>query len=217
MVMGTTTYMSPEQARGLAVDWRTDIWSLGVVLYEMVGGVVPFAGPTKSDLVSNILHKEPPALTLLSDEGHERLDEIVTKALTKNKEERYQSAKDLFIDLKRLRQHLDVQAEIRRTSPPELRSVDGSAEPRRKYQTAAVAQASGTQTAIVEKAHPTSADHILAKIKRHTKGAIFIAALATVAIAASVLFLHFRSARVLTEKDTNLADGIRQHNRRLSL
>ncbi|MGH9966476.1 MAG: protein kinase domain-containing protein [Pyrinomonadaceae bacterium] len=204
MVMGTTAYMSPEQARGLAVDWRTDIWSLGVVLYEMVGGIVPFEGPTKSDIVSNILQKEPPALTLLSDEAHERLDEIVTKALTKDKEERYQSAKDLFIDLKRLRQHLDVQAEIKRTLPPELRSANGSTQPRSKYQTAAAAQASATQTAIVEKARPTSAEHLLTEIKRHKKGAILIAALATVAIAASILFLHFRSARVLTEKDTIL-------------
>src|SRR6267143_3532290 len=120
VVMGTTAYMSPEQARGLVVDWRTDIWSLGCVLYEMVGGRLPFEGPTKSDIISNILQRDPPALTLLSDEANERLDEIVTKALTKNKEERYHSAKDLFIDLKRLRQHLDVDAEIQRTTSSEL-------------------------------------------------------------------------------------------------
>ena len=201
MVMGTTSYMSPEQARGLAVDWRTDIWSLGCVLYEMVAGRLPFEGPTKSDTISNILQKDPPALTLLADEANERLDEIVTKALTKNKEERYHSAKDLFIDLKRLRQHVDVDAEIRRTTPPELRS----ARPGSEYATAAPTQASAMRTAIVEKARPTSsADHIITEIKRHKKGAILIASLAALIIAGSILFSRSRSAHVLTEKDNIL-------------
>jgi len=127
MIIGTTSYMSPEQARGLAVDARTDVWSLGVVLYEMAAGRRPFEGQTTSDVISSILQKEPPALTLFSDEADARLDEIVTKALTKDKEERYQSAKDLFIDLKRLKHHLDVEAEIERTNPTEL-STQGRAQ-----------------------------------------------------------------------------------------
>ncbi len=127
MIIGTAAYMSPEQARGLAVDARTDVWSLGVVLYEMAAGRLPFEGQTSSDVISSILQKEPPALTLFSDEADARLDEIVTKALTKDKEERYQSAKDLFIDLKRLKHHLDVEAEIERTNPTELRSTQGGA------------------------------------------------------------------------------------------
>src|SRR5262249_38280566 len=101
MVMGTAGYMSPEQARGLPVDERTDIWSLGVVLYEMVAGRLPFEGQTPSDIISMILHKEPPALTLLSEEATERLDEIVAKTLAKDREDRYQVAKDLMIDLRR--------------------------------------------------------------------------------------------------------------------
>ena len=125
MIIGTVAYMSPEQARGLAVDARSDLWSLGVVLYEMAAGRLPFEGQTSSDVISSILQKEPPALTLFSDEADARLDEIVTKALTKDKEERYQSAKDLFIDLKRLKHHLDVEAEIERTNPTELRSTQG--------------------------------------------------------------------------------------------
>jgi len=127
IIIGTAAYMSPEQARGLAVDARTDVWSLGVVLYEMAAGRQPFEGQTISDVISSILQKEPPALTLFSDEADARLDEIVTKALTKDKEERYQSAKDLFIDLKRLKHHLDVEAEIERTNPTELRSTQGDA------------------------------------------------------------------------------------------
>ena len=97
------------------------------MLYEMVAGRLPFEGQTTSDVISSILQKEPPALTLFSDEADARLDEIVTKALTKDKEERYQSAKDLFIDLKRLKHHLDVEAEIERTNPTELRSTQGGA------------------------------------------------------------------------------------------
>ena len=128
MIIGTAAYMSPEQARGLAVDARTDVWSLGVVLYEMVAGRLPFEGQTGSDLISGILQKEPPALTLFSEEADARLDEIVAKALTKDKEERYQSAKDLFIDLKRLKHHLDVEAEIERTNPTALRSTQGGAQ-----------------------------------------------------------------------------------------
>jgi serine/threonine protein kinase/formylglycine-generating enzyme required for sulfatase activity len=128
MIIGTAAYMSPEQARGLAVDARTDLWSLGVVLYEMAAGRLPFEGQTISDVISSILQKEPPALTLFSDEADARLDEIVTKALTKDKEERYQSAKELFIDLKRLKHHLDVEAEIQRTNPTELRSTQGGAQ-----------------------------------------------------------------------------------------
>jgi eukaryotic-like serine/threonine-protein kinase len=126
MLMGTATYMSPEQARGLAVDARTDIWSLGVVLYEMAAGRLPFEGQTNSDVISSILQKEPPALTLFSDHADARLDEIVTKGLTKDREERYQSAKDFFIDLKRLKHHLDVAAEIERTIPAELRGQSTS-------------------------------------------------------------------------------------------
>jgi len=128
MIIGTAAYMSPEQARGLPVDARTDVWSLGVVLYEMTAGRLPFQGQTINDVISGILQKEPPALTLFSDEADARLDEIVTKALTKDKEERYQSAKDLFIDLKRLKHHLDVEAEIERTNPTELRSTQGGAQ-----------------------------------------------------------------------------------------
>ena len=94
----------------------------------MAAGRRPFEGQTSSDVISGILQKEPPALTLFSDEADARLDEIVTKALTKDKEERYQSAKDLFIDLKRLKHRLDVEAELERTNPTELRGTQEGAQ-----------------------------------------------------------------------------------------
>ena len=107
IVMGTASYMSPEQARGQEVDARTDIWSLGVVVYEMIAGRLPFEGPTSSDVISLILQKEPLAMGRHASEVPAELERIVGKALTKDREERYQTAKDLLIDLKRLQQQLN--------------------------------------------------------------------------------------------------------------
>jgi serine/threonine protein kinase/pimeloyl-ACP methyl ester carboxylesterase len=117
-VLGTPAYMSPEQARGLDLDARTDIWSLGVVLYEMMAGRPPFRGETKSHTVVSILETEPAPLATLVPEIPAELQRIVRKALTKNRESRYQSARDLMIDLKNLRRDLDIQSEMRRSTAP---------------------------------------------------------------------------------------------------
>ncbi|MGI8734130.1 MAG: protein kinase domain-containing protein [Pyrinomonadaceae bacterium] len=203
VILGTAAYMSPEQARGLAVDERTDIWSLGIVLYEMIAGRLPFEGKTPSDVISMILHKEPPALMRLSDEATERLDEIATKALAKDREERYQSAKDLLIDLKRLKQHLDFESEVERTLAPELRS--GIVRP-----SGEVTMKSAAQRATLSGAFPTrisSAEYIVSEIKRHKKafglitGAMIVLALAVVA---SYLWISNRGPHALTDKDTIL-------------
>jgi eukaryotic-like serine/threonine-protein kinase len=114
VVMGTVSYMSPEQARGRETDARTDVWSLGVVLYEMLSGKVPFAGETINHTIVSILEKEPLLLENIPDE----LQRIVRKALTKDKEMRYQTARDLLIDLKNLRRALDIQGEIERSVVP---------------------------------------------------------------------------------------------------
>ena len=107
MVMGTVPYMSPEQARGKPVDQRTDIWSLGVVLYEMASGRPPFFGETKSDLLASILTKEPDALRLSSQEASREVDHIIRKALFKDRDARYQSVRDMALDLKILQSDLD--------------------------------------------------------------------------------------------------------------
>ncbi len=104
LVMGTTAYMSPEQARGQKVDWRSDLFSLGVVLYEMVSGRAPFQGKTTPDLVAAILEKEPPPLSHHTN-GPRPLLRVVTKALRKNVEDRYQRSSDMLSDLKALREH----------------------------------------------------------------------------------------------------------------
>ncbi len=119
VVMGTVGYMSPEQARAEGVDARTDIWSLGVLLYEMVAGCAPFDRSSPSEVIASILEHNPPPLLRYARDVPAELERIVTKTLTKDREERYQTAKDLFVDLRRLKQQLDVEAEIKRTSLPE--------------------------------------------------------------------------------------------------
>src|SRR5882724_4361072 len=116
-VMGTTAYMSPEQARGQKFDARTDIWSLGVVLYEMIAGRSPFSGETNSDVLVSILEREPKAL--LMPNVPESLEWILTKALTKEREDRYQTAREMLADLRRVRQHLDLVSEIERSVSPD--------------------------------------------------------------------------------------------------
>ena len=111
-IMGTARYMSPEQARAQSVDTRTDIWSLGVVLYEMVAGQVPFAAQTMGDVLVSILTTDPKPLSAYSVTIPAELDRIVKKALMKDKNERYQSAKDLGQDLKNLKQRLDFAAQF---------------------------------------------------------------------------------------------------------
>ncbi|HZS47095.1 MAG TPA: protein kinase [Blastocatellia bacterium] len=108
-VMGTVSYMSPEQARGLKVDARTDIFSLGVVVYEALTGKAPFTGATPSDIIASILRSDPSPLTEQIGDVPEELQRIISKSLEKDRDERYQSVKDLQIDLKRLKQQLELQ------------------------------------------------------------------------------------------------------------
>ena len=117
VVLGTAQYMSPEQARGFDVDPRTDIWSLGCVLYEMLSGRQPFAAPTTIDVMSGILHREPESLLPHLTEGPRDLDRVVFRAMRKDREERYQTVKDLLIDLKDLKREIDSNSHrLTRTS-----------------------------------------------------------------------------------------------------
>jgi serine/threonine protein kinase len=116
VVMGTARYMSPEQARGLQLDKQTDIWSLGVVLYEMAAGHDPFDAKTLSDIIVAVLTREPPALGQFVAQVPIELERILKKALRKNPEERYQHAREFEFDLKNLKRKLDFQIELERST-----------------------------------------------------------------------------------------------------
>jgi serine/threonine-protein kinase len=128
-VLGTAVYMSPEQARGLEVDARTDIFSLAVVLYEMVAARLPFAGSTPSEVVSSILsEKEPQPLARYSSEAPDELERIVSKALHKKRDERYQTIKDMLLDLNSLKQELDFEKRLERSGQPRSKSKSSNGE-----------------------------------------------------------------------------------------
>lgn len=123
VVMGTVGYMSPEQARGLPVDERTDVWSLGVVLYEMLSGSLPFRGATRMDTMVAILEREPPPLSEVAPTlypASEQLQAILDKALRKETGERYQTTAELMADLRAVRAHLSAEpdANFLETSQP---------------------------------------------------------------------------------------------------
>jgi serine/threonine-protein kinase len=177
MIMGTASYMSPEQARGQDVDPRTDIWSLGVVIYEMISGRLPFEGQTSSDVISMILQRDAPVLRQHAPEVPSELERIIGKTLTKDREERYQTAKDLLIDLKRLKEQVSVDAGIERTVPAAMREATSGAV---------------AETDRAQPLHTTSnVEYVLRKIRQHRTWAI-LGAVALIALAATFAYLYFK-------------------------
>src|SRR5258705_2345522 len=156
LVMGTVSYMSPEQARGkVTTDARTDIWSLGVVLYEMLSGKLPFIGETVNHIIVSILEKEP----LLLENVPGELQRIVRKSMTKDVDMRYQSARDLLIDLKNLRRDLDIQGELERSVVPN-RETNASLENATQMYAADVVAATSTGQAAATQSVTTSSSSL---------------------------------------------------------
>src|SRR5215211_5426133 len=117
-VIGTAAYMSPEQARGVGVDERTDVWGLGVVLYEMASGRPPFIGETATDVVVAIVERDQLPISEHVEGTPPELERIVRKALRKDRNERYQIVKELAIDLRSLRRELEVNSALERSIAP---------------------------------------------------------------------------------------------------
>ena len=169
VVMGTSSYMSPEQARGLSVDGRTDIWSLGVVIYEMVTGQAPFKGETTSDVIVSILDREPQPLEHCRPAVPAELQEIVSKTLSKSREERYQTIEELAAKLKSLKQELEYAA--------------------RNETAGGLANRTGKQV----KRLTSSAKSLVSGIKRHQKAVALTLAILITVLAASGYFHFARS------------------------
>jgi serine/threonine protein kinase/Flp pilus assembly protein TadD len=180
-VMGTVAYMSPEQARGLEVDARTDIFSLGIVLYEMLTGRLPFEGATASDMIAAILKTEP---TSLDENTPLELQRIVRKGLQKNADERYQTAKDLLIDLKALKHEQDFTAELKRSSIPT------------KSEQSALTQDRSIHTTF-------SAEYITSGIKQHKLS--FAVALAVLLTALGLSYWYFNRISPTTTQIESIA------------
>ncbi len=210
MVMGTIKYMSPEQARGLEVDARTDIWSLGVVLYEILTGSVPFEGNTASDVIVSVLERQPQPLAQNLPEVPAELDRIINKALRKDKEERYQSIKDMAVDLKSLRRALEFQSELERSAPPN--SSGGSFSVRNASQATMETVIEAPERTSEAVAHPTtSVEYLVTEIKRHKRGAAFIAFAALLITVGGVLAVrHFQDSDSKDRIPVAVADFINE-------
>jgi eukaryotic-like serine/threonine-protein kinase len=198
VVMGTSHYMSPEQARGKHVDARSDIWSLGVVIYEMVAGRTPFSGETSTDVIVSITQKDPPPLARFAPSVPPELDWIVNKALRKDRDERYQTIKELLTDLRRVKQRLEFEQELERSSTPGLvtkSTVSTVAAP--------TIQERAMTTAEKTVSHVSSAEYIATGIKRH-KLVAAIVVLAIVAAIGAAYYFYLHRTQPLTERDTVL-------------
>ena len=131
LVLGTAHYMSPEQARGQKVDARSDIWSLGVVLYEMMAGTPPFRGETASDCIAAILTAEPIALSSIAPDVPAKLESILQKALRKNSDERYQTVNDMLAELRSFKAKLEAESSLSQTKSRGVSNVRKIRHPRR--------------------------------------------------------------------------------------
>jgi serine/threonine protein kinase len=118
VILGTINYMSPEQAKAERVDVTTDIFSLGVVIYEMIAGRTPFAGNSMPETLANLINSEPPLLARFAEGVPDELQRIVSKMLRKNKTERYQAMKDALADLKSLRENLAFDERLEKSNSP---------------------------------------------------------------------------------------------------
>ena len=201
LVIGTINYMSPEQARGLELDPRSDLFSLGVVMYEMVTGRPPFEGDIPSDLIASILKVEPSPLAQYLEDVPSELQRVITKALEKDIEKRYQTASELAKDLRSLRDEVRFRSSLERpglaTSSGELsfttNGSDGTIETARNSATLTVGGGVLRTT--------SSAEYIVSKIKSHKASALVL----MVIVMASILYLSFRPRTVVPFQNIRLA------------
>lgn len=205
VVFGTMRYMSPEQARGIEVDERSDIFSLGVLLYEMLAGQPPFDGDTPSDVVAAILKTDPAPVARFMPDAPQPLLRTVEKALRKDREERYQSVKDLLIDLKDVKRDVEFEARLAHSVPSSEADAAGPDVP--QVPPAMVSAASGADTSAWGLRHALRSlgdnpfpDRVMSK--RRQIG--LLAAASALILTAIALFSYFPRGDALTDRDTIL-------------
>ena len=208
LVMGTVQYMSPEQARAKNVGMATDIWSLGIVMYELLAGHVPFSGETPSHVMVSLMENRLPRLrdhAIVPDE----LDRFVTKALRKNQKERYQTAVQLARDLRSLKQKLQLDSPLNDW----LKIVPSRKDGLPNISLTPLATSSGThripletrtvaETVLVPSNPTSSVEFLVGKVRRHKQGFLLVAAMLMVAIIVGV------AGRYSNRATTNAIDSV---------
>jgi eukaryotic-like serine/threonine-protein kinase len=177
MLLGTTCYMSPEQARGQPLDARTDIWSFGLVLYEMITEVAPFKAETPSDCIAALLKSDPAPLASHARDVPAQLEEVVQKALRKNREERYETVEEMLTDIRGVKEGLKtgkkfaISASREGAKPVPTRFTDGPLPSGQLYTT-------------------SSAEYIVNEVKRHKRGAAISLLLFVIMVTGGVFYLY---------------------------
>ncbi len=196
IIIGSPNYMSPEQARGFVVDERSDIFSLGVMVYEMAVGKRPFEGETISDLIVAILMKEPRPISESLPDAPEKLDRIIGKALAKDLNARYQSVKEMLSDLKRVKQRIEFEAGLEVSIPPEPSDAPSKVTTKTGEQKKTL-EISSTQ--ILSTEQTTKLDsHTLADNQKSKRLVLLVSlALILAVIAATTIFLTRNKPRVI--------------------
>jgi serine/threonine protein kinase len=199
LVMGTVNYMSPEQARGTNVDARTDIWSTGCVLYEILTGQRPFAGATPSDVIASVLKSDPAPLAQYVRDVPADLERIILKALAKETDERYQTINEMALDLRRIKARLDIDGATGASDVGSLKTSTRTSSSTKGAQTNQNAVASELVTLLLPQTFSTaenspqntvsSVEYVVGEIKRHKRSAVLISLLIALVVATTIYAL----------------------------